>query len=158
MDRRPDAYRRHRPELQSVYPLQLANYTATLVGNGEHYQAHLLKSVKSYDNSSLIYAYDGEPLNTVEMSESTRNAVLEGMHDLTTGSLYYEFQNCIVSAGAKTGTAEIGGGDLNGVFIAFAPYDDPQIAVAVAIEKAEAGADLAWTSSMPISPATRSAP
>ena len=124
-------------------PLQMANYVATLVGDGAHHQAHLLKSVKSYDNSSLIYAYDGEPLNTVEMSESTRNAVLEGMHDLTTGSLYYEFQNCIVSAGAKTGTAEIGGGDLNGVFIAFAPYDDPQIAVAVAIEKAEAGADLA---------------
>ena len=89
------------------------------------------------------YAYSGEPLNTVEMRESTQNAVLKGMYDLTRNSLYYEFQNCIVSAGAKTGTAEIGGGDLNGVFIAFAPYDDPQIAVAVAIEKAEAGTDLA---------------
>ncbi len=124
-------------------PLQLANYTATLAGNGEHYQAHLLKNVKSYNNSSLIYAYDNEPLNTVKMSQSTRNAVLQGMYDLTTSSLYYEFQSCIVSAGAKTGTAEVGGGDVNGVFIAFAPYDNPQIAVAVAIEKAEAGADLA---------------
>lgn len=124
-------------------PLQMANYVATLAGDGEHHQAHLLKNVKSYDNSSLIYAYDGEPLNTVELSESTQDAVLEGMYDLTQTSLYYEFQNCIVSAGAKTGTAEIGGGDVNGVFIAFAPYDDPQIAVAVAIEKAEAGADLA---------------
>ena len=124
-------------------PLQLANYMATLAGGGEHYQAHLLKNVNSYDNSSLIYAPDGEPLNTVEISQRTLDAVLEGMYDLTTSSLYYEFYNCIVPAGAKTGTAEIGGGDLNGVFIAFAPYDDPQIAVAVAIEKAEAGADLA---------------
>lgn len=124
-------------------PLQMANYVATLVGDGAHHQAHLLKSVKSYDNSSLLYAYSGEPLNTVEMRESTQNAVLKGMYDLTRNSLYYEFQNCIVSAGTKTGTAEIGGGDLNGVFIAFAPYDDPQIAVAVAIEKAEAGSDLA---------------
>ena len=124
-------------------PLQLANYTATLVGNGEHYQAHLLKNVKSYDNSQLIFAYDGEPLNTVEMSASTKTAVLRGMRNLVTTSLAYEFQDCVVSAGAKTGTAEIGGGAVNGVFIAFAPYDDPQIAVAVAIEKAEAGADLA---------------
>ena len=124
-------------------PLQLANYTATLVGDGEHYQAHLLKNVKSYDNSSLIYAYDGQPLNTVEMSESTQKAVLQGMRNLVTGSLYYQFRNCVVPAGAKTGTAEIGGGDVNGVFIAFAPYDDPQIAVAVAIEKASAGAELA---------------
>ena len=74
---------------------------------------------------------------------STLNAILSGMHDLTTGSLYYYFKDCVVSAGAKTGTAEVGGGDLNGVFIAFAPYDDPQIAVAIAIEKAEAGGDLA---------------
>jgi len=124
-------------------PLQLANYTATLAGGGEHYQAHLLKNVKSYDNTSLIYAYDAEPLNTVEISDSTLNAVLSGMHNLTTGSLYYNFKDCVVSAGAKTGTAEVGGDDLNGVFIAFAPYEDPQIAVAIAIEKAEAGGDLA---------------
>lgn len=124
-------------------PLQLANYTATLAGGGEHYQAHLLKNVKSYDNTSLIYAYDAEPLNTVEISDSTLDAVLSGMHNLTTGSLYYNFKDCVVSAGAKTGTAEVGGDDLNGVFIAFAPYEDPQIAVAIAIEKAEAGGDLA---------------
>ena len=52
-------------------PLQLANYIATLVGDGQHYEAHLLKNVKSYDNSSVIYAYDKEPLNTVQMSDST---------------------------------------------------------------------------------------
>ena len=42
----------------------------------------------------------------------------------------------MVSAGAKTGTAETGVTDANnGTFVCFAPYDDPQIAVAVVIEK-----------------------
>ena len=127
-------------------PLQLANYIATLVGSGQHYEAHLLKNVKSYDNSSVIYAYDKAPLNTVEMSDSTLQAVKEGMHNLTTGSLSYYFSNCVVSAGAKTGTAETGIANTNnGVFVCFAPYDDPQIAVAVVIEKGGSGAALAST-------------
>jgi penicillin-binding protein 2 len=127
-------------------PLQLANYIATLVGGGQHYEAHLLKNVKSYDNSSVIYAYDKAPLNTVEMSGSTVQAVKEGMHNLTTGSLSYYFSNCVVSAGAKTGTAETGIANTNnGVFVCFAPYDDPQIAVAVVIEKGGSGAALAST-------------
>ena len=126
--------------------IQLANYIATLVGNGEHYAAHLLKNVKSYDNSSVIYAYDKEPLNTVQMSDSTVRAVKEGMHNLTTGSLSYYFSKCVVSAGAKTGTAETGINNTNnGVFVCFAPYDDPQIAVAVVIEKGGSGAALAST-------------
>ena len=103
----------------------------------------MLKNVKTYDNTSLIYAADSEPINTVEMSASTQKAVLQGMRDLITTTLAPYFTDCPVSVGAKTGTAEIGGGDVNGVFIAFAPYDDPQIAVAVAIEKAQAGSDLA---------------
>ena len=127
-------------------PLQLANYIATLVGSGQHYEAHLLKNVKSYDNSSVIYAYDKAPLNTVEMSDSTLQAVKEGMHNLTTGSLSYYFSRCVVSAGAKTGTAETGIANTNnGVFVCFAPYDDPQIAVAVVIEKGGSGAALAST-------------
>lgn len=125
-------------------PLQLANYIATLVGNGNHYQAHLLKNVKSYDNASLIYAYDKEPENVVEMSDSTVHAVKQGMRDMAMGSMSYVFNKCPVDLGAKTGTAEIDGdGTVNGVFVAFAPYDDPEIAVAVAIERADAGADLA---------------
>ena len=126
-------------------PLQLANYIATLVGGGEHYQAHLLKSVKSYDNSKLLYVYDEPPLNTVEMSESTINAITKGMHDLTTGSLAGAFDKCVVSAGAKTGSAQVGTEIANGVFVAYAPYENPEIAVAIVIEKGGAGAALAST-------------
>lgn len=126
-------------------PLQLSNYVATLAGGGEHYAAHLLKSVKSYDNSRILYVYDKEPDNVVEMSQSTANAVLSGMHDLTTSSLAYVFNDCVVSAGAKTGSAQVGTDIANGVFVAFAPYEDPQIAVAVVIEKGGSGAALAST-------------
>ena len=126
-------------------PLQLANYIATLVGNGEHYQAHLLKSVKSYDNSKLLYVYDEPPENVVEMSESTINAITKGMHDLTTGSLAGAFDKCVVSAGAKTGSAQVGTEIANGVFVAYAPYENPEIAVAIVIEKGGAGAALAST-------------
>ena len=126
-------------------PIQLANYIATLVGGGEHYHAHLLKSVKSYDNSKLLYVYDEPPVNKVEMSESTIDAITKGMHDLTTGSLAGAFDKCVVSAGAKTGSAQVGTEIANGVFVAYAPYEDPEIAVAIVIEKGGAGAALAST-------------
>ena len=126
-------------------PLQLANYTATLVGGGEYYTPHLLKSVKSYNNEELIYVYDEEADHVVEMSEETKRVVTEGMHNLTTGSLAGAFSNCVVSAGAKTGSAQVGTDIANGVFVCYAPYENPEIAVAIVIEKGGAGAALAST-------------
>ena len=124
-------------------PLQLANYVATLVSGGEHYAAHLLKTVKSYDNSRLIYAYDEEPLNDMDISDSTMAAVTKGMHDLTHDSLTSAFSRCVVEAGAKTGSAQVGTDIANGVFVAYAPYDDPEIAVAIVVEKGGSGSLLA---------------
>lgn len=127
-------------------PLQLANYVATLVGGGDHYQAHLLKNVKAYDNSRLLYMYDDKPINAVEMSDTTLSAVTRGMHELTvSGSVAYAFENCVVSAGAKTGSAQVGTDIANGVFVAYAPYEKPEIAVAIVIEKGGSGAALANT-------------
>ena len=133
---------------QLYTPLQLANYIATLVSGGQHCPAHLLKSVKSYDNSEIIATGDTTPLNTLNISDSTLQAVKKGMYGYTQpgGMVYSYFKDCIVSAGAKTGTAQLGGGlKNNGVFVAFAPYDDPEIAVALVLEKADAGAVLATT-------------
>ena len=127
-------------------PLQLANYVATLVGGGDHFQAHLLKNVKAYDNSRLLYMYDDNPINAVEMSDTTLSAVTRGMHELTvSGSVAYAFENCVVSAGAKTGSAQVGTDIANGVFVAYAPYENPEIAVAIVIEKGGSGAALANT-------------
>ena len=95
----------------------------------------------------IIATGSTEPLNTMNISDSTLQAVKKGMLGYTTngGSVAGPFQNCVVSAGAKTGTAQIGGSMKNGVFVAFAPYDEPEIAVALVLEKADAGAVLATT-------------
>ena len=124
-------------------PLQLANYVATLVSGGEHYEAHLLKNVKSYDNSRAIDVYGKGPLNDLNISDSTMAAVTKGMHDLTYNSLRSAFSRCVVEAGAKTGSAQVGTDIANGTFVAYAPYDDPEIAIAIVVEKGGSGSLLA---------------
>ena len=125
-------------------PLQLANYVATLMSGGDRYPAHLLKTVKNYDNSEVIYTYQPEPVSSVEISGSTLEAVKEGMGMVVTeGTVRNIFSSCVVSAGAKTGSAQTGTTTDNGVFVCFAPFDDPQIAVAVTVEKGGTGTAMA---------------
>lgn len=128
-------------------PIQLANYVATLVSGGEHYDAHLLKAAKSYDNTAVLAVGQSEPNNTVSISASTLNAVKQGMYELTTsGGLSSYFRNCVVDAGAKTGTAQISKETKNnGVFVCFAPYENPEVALAIVIEKGGSGSALAST-------------
>ncbi len=132
---------------QLYTPIQLANYTATLVSGGKLCQAHLLKAVKSYDNAQVEAVGNTDAVGTVDIRDSTLQTVKRGMLNLTTtGSLAPYFQNCVVSAGAKTGTAQIGTNITNnGVFVCFAPYDDPEIAVSIVIEKGGSGSALAST-------------
>ena len=133
---------------QAYTPLQIANYIATLVSGGELLQPHLLKAVKSYDSAEVLAVGEAESLGSVAISDATLEAVKEGMLGYTQpgGSVYYAFRNCVVSAGAKTGTSQLGGDQTdNGVFVCFAPYDDPEIAVALVIEHATWGANLAST-------------
>ena len=131
---------------QLYSPLQLANYIATLVSGGKRCQAHLLKAAKTYDNSAVVAVGNTEPVNTIDISDENLNAVKQGMKGLVEGTLSPYFRNCVVSAGAKTGTSQVTSDKKNhGVFVCFAPYDDPEIAVAIAIERADAGAALAST-------------
>ena len=132
---------------QLYTPVQLANAIATLVSGGKHCNAHLLKAVKSYDNSEVLAVGGTEPTNTINIRDSSLQAVKKGMLDLTTnGSLAPYFKDCVVSAGAKTGTAQISKNTKNnGVFVCFAPYDDPEIAVSIVIEKGGSGSALAST-------------
>ncbi len=127
-------------------PLQLASYVATLVRGGERYSAHLLDSVTEHDGTVTVSNTETELLSTVEMSQSTLSAVKKGMGDLVTkGSIAKYFNECIVSAGAKTGSAQTGGEVANGVFVCFAPFDEPEIAVAIVIEEGGSGSALAAT-------------
>ncbi len=125
-------------------PLQLANYVATLVDGGDRYPAHLLKTVKSYDNTQVVYAYEPEPVSSIEISGSTLEAVKKGMGMVVTeGTVRSIFSSCVVTAGAKTGSAQTSNETDNGVFVCFAPFDDPQIAVAVTVERGGTGTAMA---------------
>ena len=124
----------------------MANYTASLVSCDKRCQAHLLKSAKTYDNSKFVATGNNEPVRLVEIHDENLQAVKEGMRGLVNGSLSPYFRSCIVTAGTKTGTSQVYSNTKNnGVFVCFAPYDDPEIAVAIAIERATAGAALAST-------------
>ncbi|MBR3704269.1 MAG: penicillin-binding protein A [Oscillospiraceae bacterium] len=127
-------------------PLQLANYVATLVRGGERFSAHLLDSVTLSDGSTAIDNNETELLSVVDMSPTTLVAVKKGMGDLVkTGSIAKYFQECIVSAGAKTGSAQVGTEVANGVFVCFAPFENPEIVVSIVIEQGGSGSALAAT-------------
>lgn len=133
-------------QAQQLYtPLQLANYIAVLLRGGERVDAHLLRDVTSYDGSSVLYTHQPEVLSDLDLSDDTLAAIKKGMGDLVNKSLARDFKNCIVSAGAKTGSAQVGDVVANGVFVCFAPFDEPEIAVAVVIEQGRSGAALAAT-------------
>ena len=79
--------------------------------------------MKSYDNTEVLAVGDTAPTNVVSMQDSTLEAVKKGMLGYTQpgGPVYNAFRNCVVTAGAKTGTSELGGNQTeNGVFVCFA--------------------------------------
>lgn len=133
----------------SFTPLQLANYVATLANGGTHYSAHLLKEVKSSDFSEVLYQHEPEVLGQVELSSANLEAVKKGMLMVTTEtSAKTYFQNLDVQVAAKTGSAQVSSKtESNSLFVCFAPYDDPEIAVAIVVEKGGSGSLLAGIAS-----------
>ncbi|MBO5340505.1 MAG: penicillin-binding protein [Oscillospiraceae bacterium] len=132
-------------ESSQFTPIQLANYVATLVNGGTHYATHLLKQVCSPDGTQVIYEYQPQVLGTLDLKQANLNAVKQGMLALTQeGSLARYFQNLGVKVGAKTGSAQVSAAssESNAVLVCFAPYDDPQIALAIVAEKGGTGSEL----------------
>ena len=131
-------------ESTQVTPIQLANYIATLVNGGTRYSTHLLKTVKSNDFSEVTYNYEPQVVSQIEIQDENLEAVKLGMLKLTTeGSVSSAFKDVPVQVGAKTGSAQVSAQtNSNAVFVCFAPYDDPQIAVAIAVEHGGSGSEL----------------
>ena len=130
-----------------VTPIQLTNYISTLVNGGKHYSTHLLKTVKSSDYSSTVYEYEPELLNTLDLDPENVEAVKEGMwkvaNDPESSSSVY-FKDLPVEVGAKTGSAQVASNvEANALFVCFAPYDDPQIAISMVVERGASGSKLA---------------
>jgi len=122
-------------------PLQLASYAATIASSGKRYAAHILSSVSGSDG----FRYEPNILSTVDASEETFTAIREGMYMASLyGSASYVFGTYEIPVCSKTGTAQLGEDQVNNaVFIAFAPKDDPEIALSVVVEKGGAGSYLA---------------
>ena len=129
-------------------PLQLANYAATLANGGTRYQPYIIKSVLSADMSEVICETEPTVINTLNCKKENLDIVKQGMRQvILNSSCQYYFDDCIVDAAGKTGTSQVkrkteSGAMLtcnNGFFISFAPYDNPEIAVAVVAENANTG-------------------
>ena len=133
-------------ESTQVTPIQLTNYISTLVNGGTRYSTHLLKTVKSSDFSQVVYEYEPQVQSEINIAPENLNAVTEGMRDLTTGegSLANAFRNLPFEVGAKTGSAQVSStSNSNAVFVCYAPYDDPEIAISLVVEHGGSGSILA---------------
>lgn len=132
-------------------PIQLANYTATIANGGTRYKTHFVKSIKSYDHTQTILETEPEIICETGISEETLETVRRGMLEVgTTGYCAKYFYGLPVQVAAKTGTSQeirkLDGVSVkinNGFLIAFAPYDNPQIAVACVGEGMTSGAFVA---------------
>lgn len=127
-------------------PIGLANYAATIANGGTRYRTHIIKSVHSSVDGKLIYENAPIVESVVEISEDNLEAVRRGMLGVADeGSAKQIFSGYPISVGGKTGTAQISKrASNNALFISFAPFDKPEIAVAVVIEHGYRGANAAY--------------
>lgn len=133
---------------QQFTPIQMANYMATILNGGTHYQPHFLKQAMSYDYGEVVENYQPTVLDQMEIAPETIEAIKEGMRGVVTddGTAASIFRNYPIAIGGKTGSAQTTGDrsrSAHGVFISFAPYDDPQIAVFVLVEHGGSGGNVA---------------
>lgn len=128
-------------------PLQLSMYTSTLINGGTRYRAHLLKEVRNFASGKAVEVVEPEIVDQVEFKSGILPTIKSAMKDVVeSGSAARIFRRYDIAVGGKTGTAQVGGERSdNALFIGFAPYDNPQIAVAVVVEQGANGTDAAYT-------------
>ena len=131
-------------QFDNYTPMQLAQYVATIANDGVRLAPHIVEGV--YDNNEqgglgeLIKQNDSTEMNKINISESDMSILQQGFYQvshgtsaLTTGRAFSN--GAAVSISGKTGTAEsyVNGGQKanNTNAVAYAPTDNPQIAVAV---------------------------
>jgi penicillin-binding protein 2 len=120
-------------------PLQMANMTAAIANRGYFYTPHIVKSVGEDhvidERFTMKHQIDIDPANFEEIVQGMEEAVSSG----TAASV--KLKDIIICG--KTGTAQNPHGANHSVFIAFAPKDNPKIAIAVFVENAGFGATYA---------------
>lgn len=126
--------------------LQMANYVATLANGGHYYKPHVVSRIVTHEGK-VTKAFAPELVREVSVSDRTLRETRDAMRRVTEpgGTAGQVFAGFPISVCAKTGTAETGrvGDDheneFHGVFVAFAPYNDPEIAFASIVEYGQHG-------------------
>ncbi|MBR5507622.1 MAG: hypothetical protein IKV88_06230 [Clostridia bacterium] len=121
-------------------PLQLVNYTSTIANHGKILKPYLTMCIRDSNTGKIVKETSPTVKNEIEMSDEAYNAVTTGMrlvsYDGTASAVFGDFP---VETCSKTGSSQIDGGSANGVFVTYAPYDKPQIAISIVVESAGSG-------------------
>jgi len=116
-------------------PIQMANMTAAIANRGYYYPPHMVKEIEGEMTLDSIY----KEKKQIPIDSSYFEIVIEGM-DLAvngepgSGSTARSARMPDITICGKTGTAENPHGEDHSIFVAFAPKEDPQIAIAVYVE------------------------
>ncbi len=119
-------------------PIQLATFAATIANNGQRLKTHIIKKVMDYKRNKNIVENLVENVDNAEISLENLQIVKEGMRKVILSGTARDFASYPVNIAAKTGTAQNAGSDHT-TFICFAPYENPEIAVAVVIANGKHG-------------------
>ena len=135
---------------QNYTPLPLAVYIATIANGGTVYQPYVVSEIRDSDGN-VIQKHEPVVKHTADISQETLQIVRDAMCKVTDpgGTAYSLFMNFPkeIKVGAKTGTSQPGGAGYkigkkqyyDGVFVAFAPADDPQVAFVCIMEYGYSG-------------------
>ncbi len=119
----------------NVTVLQMATEASTIANRGTRYETHIVRKIVSYDYSETVKETETTVASSFQLSESAYDAIVTGM--IGAGeTIYgtYALTDLSYQVAVKTGTPQTTGGKTNSAVIAFAPVDNPEIAVAVMLE------------------------
>ena len=122
-------------------PLQLARYTAAIATDGKLVTPHLVDYQVNVDTGDMLRP--NHRVRQIPISNENFEIVKRGMELVVEAGTARRAQIEGIPVAGKTGTAENPAGKDHSVFIAYAPADDPQIAVGVIIENAGFGSTAA---------------
>lgn len=120
----------------SFTPVQMASYVTAIANDGVRIRLHLEDKITDYTGEEIIEQIGREELNHCGVDLENLKIVQEGMRAVCTADgTGRRLANYGIAVAGKTGTAENGTNHSdNELFIGYAPYEDPQIAIAVVIE------------------------
>ena len=118
-----------------VTPLQAAMVMGEIAANGKRYQPHLVQRIVDV-NGNTVREFQPKLLSELDVSPSVIRNIQEGLHSVTKiGTAAGVFAGFPIDIAGKTGTAENSQGRDHGWFVAYGPYVNPNIVVAVIVEQ-----------------------